>query len=383
MATAEKPTVNNRSTLLPEPDTSNNVDEQWAYFTRDPVACALLDALPQGIGIINRSLRLVAANQTFLEFAGACSAEALIGTHLEEALRCSHYGVEPYGGTGTCLSCGMRMALMAAMEKRRYVGECQIVRGKEVEQGTRELRLTLAPLHTEKGWFTVVSAEDIDAEKRLQSLESIFHHDLRNTAGILHGTIEALHDGNYAGVADQLNLLLRSSSTRLVSEIESQGQLLKAERGLLELDVDIIHSQEVLDEVASLYDAHPDFHGCRVQVAADSSSFEWESDATVLGRILGNMVKNALEACRPGDTVTIGAEESGISCRFWVHNPGVISKSIQGQLFGGSHSTKGSGRGLGTYGMKMLSERYLGGLIGYSSSAEAGTVFDLTLPRTP
>ena len=45
-------------------------------------------------------------------------------------------------------------------------------------------------------------------------------------------------------------------------------------------------------------------------------------------------------------------------------------------------STKSStGRGLGTYSMKLLGERYLGGAVSFSSSAEHGTVFTFELPR--
>lgn len=366
-----------------EPSDPNDVWQQRAFFTSDQVTIDLMDTLPQGIAILNRSLQLVAANAMFLKFAGAPSAESLVGAKLDAALVCSHFGVEPYGGTGNCLSCPIRMALMAAAERRRYLGECQILRVKGEAQGTRELRLSMVPLESVGGSFTVVSVEDIGLEKRLQSLESIFHHDLRNTAGILQGAVAALNDHNYAEVADQLNRLIASSSDRLVNEIESQDQLLKAERGLAELDVEPFRSQEVLDEVAALYDARAEYHSCRVLIAEESTPFIWESDRVIVGRILGNMVKNGLEACRPGDTVTVGADASDIGCRFWVHNPASMPESMRDQMFQHSYTTKGSGRGLGTYGMKMLSERYLGGLIGFSSSAEAGTTFELTLPRTP
>ena len=43
------------------------------------------------------------------------------------------------------------------------------------------------------------------------------------------------------------------------------------------------------------------------------------TDATVLSRVLKNMVKNAVEAGTSGDTVTIGCENSGEVMKFWVH----------------------------------------------------------------
>ena len=54
---------------------------------------------------------------------------------------------------------------------------------------------------------------------------------------------------------------------------------------------------------------------------------------------------------------------------------------VQLQLFQRSFSTKGLGRGLGTYSMKLLSERYLGGRISFTSTEEAGTTFTASYPR--
>ncbi len=49
---------------------------------------------------------------------------------------------------------------------------------------------------------------------------------------------------------------------------------------------------------------------------------------------------------------------------FWVHNHAVMPESVQRQVFQRSFTTKGRGRGLGTYSVKLLTERYLeGGLV--------------------
>jgi len=41
---------------------------------------------------------------------------------------------------------------------------------------------------------------------------------------------------------------------------------------------------------------------------------------------------------------------------------------------------KASGRGLGTYSIKLLTERYLKGSVAFTTSPEAGTRFTATLP---
>jgi hypothetical protein len=65
---------------------------------------------------------------------------------------------------------------------------------------------------------------------------------------------------------------------------------------------------------------------------------------------------------------------------FLVHNPGFIAAEVQPQVFTLSFSTKGAGRGLGTYGMRLLSERFLSGRVEFESHPTAGTTFTVTLP---
>ena len=51
------------------------------------------------------------------------------------------------------------------------------------------------------------------------------------------------------------------------------------------------------------------------------------------------------------------------------------------QVFQRSFSTKGSGRGLGTYSMRLLTEHYLRGSVGFTSSAAEGTTFFASYPH--
>ena len=55
--------------------------------------------------------------------------------------------------------------------------------------------------------------------------------------------------------------------------------------------------------------------------------------------------------------------------------------SIRLQIFQRSFSTKGAGRGLGTYSVKLLSERYLKGAVGFRSTHAEGTRFFARYPK--
>ena len=93
------------------------------------------------------------------------------------------------------------------------------------------------------------------------------------------------------------------------------------------------------------------------------------------------LIKNALEASSRGEVITVGCEDDAETVRFWVRNPRPMPRDVQLQVFQRSFSTKGRNRGIGTYGMKLLTERYLGGRVGFSSDPHAGTRFWAAYPK--
>ena len=106
-----------------------------------------------------------------------------------------------------------------------------------------------------------------------------------------------------------------------------------------------------------------------------------QSDHTLLLRVLGNMLKNALEASAPGEIVTLGTECAEDQVVFWVRNPAFMPREVQLQVFKRSFSTKGPGRGIGTYSIRLLVTRFLQGSVDFESSQEHGTTFRARLPK--
>ncbi len=115
---------------------------------------------------------------------------------------------------------------------------------------------------------------------------------------------------------------------------------------------------------------------------SESEKFNFNSDSVLLRRVLINLVKNALEAITTGETVTLSSFVDNDSVCFTVHNAVFIPEEIQRQIFTRSFSTKGSGRGLGTYSIKLITEKYLHGNVSFVSTTETGTVFTLRYPKT-
>ncbi|MDP6775428.1 MAG: response regulator [Candidatus Latescibacteria bacterium] len=181
--------------------------------------------------------------------------------------------------------------------------------------------------------------------------------------------------GASAQELDELHDVILRLSDELIDEINAQRVLAAAESQELVVHPVSVNAIGLLQEVMGLYARH--------EVAADRhlaiDPRAWDgslvSDRTLVRRVVGNMTKNALEAARPGETITLGCEIGEDGVDFLVHNPGFIPPDVQLQIFQRSFSTKGTGRGLGTYSIKLLTERYLQGSVSFSTAPEDGTTF--------
>ena len=134
--------------------------------------------------------------------------------------------------------------------------------------------------------------------------------------------------------------------------------------------------------MAAFYNKIGNDQTSRVEIAADTVATEFFTDQRLLHRILINMTKNAIEASPAEAVVRIGCEQDGNDLEFWAHNQSCMPEQVQRQIFQRSFSTKGPGRGLGTYSIQLLGERYLKGRVSFTSSPEKGTTFRFRCPCT-
>jgi Histidine kinase-, DNA gyrase B-, and HSP90-like ATPase len=356
------------------------VERQGGAFRENSVLCSVLDAMPELVMVLNRERQIVHGNRALAEFAAARNLPSFVGLRPGELLACEH-GLAAPGGCGTgeaCSACGAIESILAALAGDKACHECRILRETSEGIGALDLKVWGTPFHWQGEQFAIVVAVDISNDKRRQVLEHIFFHDLLNTAGAIHSLTELLVDGVLS--LDDVKDDLRETARTLVSEIRSQRELLAAENNELKVNMTPLLARMILERVVKTYENHPVARDKQIVIDENYGSFAFVSDERLLIRVLGNLLKNALEASSPGQQVTLGCTAAAGEISFWCRNEGFIPQPVRLQIFQRSFSTKEPGRGIGTYSVRLLTERYLKGRVGLISTLDEGTVFTVTLP---
>ena len=361
-----------------------NLAEQLQSVSQAAFITAVLHSVTDMMLVLNEHRQIVAANRLLLDAFGVADQSALAGKRPGEAINCIHSSEGPDGcGTSeTCSACGAVLTILTSQETGEQAdGECRIVITNN--GGTAlDLAVKATPLDIVGTPYTIFAIKDIGSDKRRQVLERTFFHDILNTVGGISGIAGLLADSNSLPPETEAEYkgLMVDLSENLAEEINQQQRLLAAERGEYVADLQDTELGEILEEVCKLYGNHirtPD----RTVILEDIPKYRLKTDRPMLRRIVGNMVINALEAVPAGETVRVsldvGAEEVCIK----VTNRGEIPKDVQLRMFKRSFSTKGaSGRGIGTYSMKLFGERYLGGRVGFRC-LNGETEFFIKLPH--
>jgi signal transduction histidine kinase len=301
-----------------------------------------------------------------------------------EALDCIHAEDMPAGcGTSQfCAECGAAKAMVKTIEKKEAaVEECRISRWNNGAEEALDLHVHTSVITLAGKQFTVFSIKDIAGEKRRKALERIFFHDILNLAGALDGLIGLLPEIDGPDLAE-IEESLPIVSTQLINEINGQRQLLQAESGVLVADLQSHSLNKLLSTAGRLYVGHLITKDKTITVTPLETDRDILTDATLLIRSLGNLIKNALEASEAGDEVKVFADASEEEIRIHVWNNSVMTPSVQLQMFHRSFSTKApNGRGIGAYSVKLLIEHYLKGKVSFVSNEKEKTTFTIALPR--
>jgi PAS domain S-box-containing protein len=244
---------------------------------------------------------------------------------------------------------------------------------------------SISPIRDESGETThfVAVKEDITERKKLEKIredvERIMRHDLKAP---LNSII------NLPRIVSELGQVNEDQS-ELLAEIERVGDLMLGQINL-SLDlykmetgtfvpalqrVDLVH---LTDTVVDMLAGPARVRGVTVRVEPAATQVFARADALLCQTIFGNLLKNAIEASKSGQEVTVRLTD-GDQAQWAVHNPAEVPSDIR-LIFFEKYATSGKpdGSGLGTYSARLMTECQGGG-IRLDSSAAAGTTVTVTL----
>lgn len=350
---------------------------------QDTLIVEVLNSLPYIAIIVNKSREILYANPVLLDSLHQLSIDEFIGKRPGEAFNCLHFNnsIEACGNTPQCKFCGTaNVIIQSQLKKERVKQVSRITRTINGTEYSFEFEVTASPFKWLNRDYTLLTMLDISEQQRKKKLERIFFHDILNKSGTLLGFIELLQQKENLKDKDEILGIIESISDDLNDEIIYQKDLINAESGDLYIENNNGQSKIIITNIVSQLSNTEQFKHIHINLDDKCEDIAFTTDLTLLKRILINMLKNALEASPPNGTVKIGCNTYKTSLRFFVKNQAYIPEDIQLQIFQRSFSTKGPNRGLGTYSMKLLGERYLKGKVHFTSTEEDGTIFYFDLP---
>lgn len=343
----------------------------------------LLSTLSYVVFILNTKRQIVYANDLLLKKLGISEGLNVSGARPGEVFACIHSNDKPEGcGTSEfCRYCNIvNVILNAGSGNVPNTEEARVVVNKNGVREQLDLEVSASPFYFAENEYIVFSVQDITDKKRKEILERTFFHDIINLAGSLDGIMELMGEMT-CEEREKFILTARRISNSLIDEILAQQELSKAESNELKVNPEAYELNELIRDSIAKIQFHEVAKDLKIRFIEANDSYGIITDKVLLNRILINMMKNALEASKQiNSQITVLARKKSNAFEISVHNNTLMSDRVQKQVFQRSFSTKGIGRGIGTYSMKLLGERYLKGAVDFVSNKKEGTIFKLVLP---
>jgi signal transduction histidine kinase len=266
-------------------------EEILDHVHKDPFTCRIIDSVMEIVIILDKNRQVVFSNEALHKLLGSKD-----GSEFRK--------------------CGAVISFLSAQEDKPRTEECTVV-----QRGTDnaiELAVSAVPLDVDGERYTLFVILDVSDQKRREAMERIFFHDVLNTSAVLSGLAEILQMGKDDRFPD-LRGSIYKTTLRLVEELQAQRALTLAEKGELYPHVEHIHSHDLLQGTIQGYLGHDVAKDKALELDASSEDVELDIDPTILHRVVGNMIKNALEASEKGEHVKVGGLKKDGFAEFWVH----------------------------------------------------------------
>ncbi len=227
------------------------------------------------------------------------------------------------------------------------------------------------------------------AHERKGDLAALVVHDMRNPLSALAGNLEMMNEALADAPADVREMLtecreLAGRSLELLSSILDVTEL---EEGLLrakpvEVALEVLLTRSVRGSVAPARG-----RGVAIRIESESEGLTGKLDPDLTGRVLENLVSNAVRYTPPGGEIVVGARRIEQGVMFTVANGGQrIPDEERRRIFAKYYRIEErragarENRGLGLYFCKLAIDAH-GGTITLAERPGFPVVFEVRLPQ--
>jgi PAS domain S-box-containing protein len=242
------------------------------------------------------------------------------------------------------------------------------------------------------GFFSL--GTDITELKRIDRMKSEFvstvSHELRTPLTSIRGSL-GLISGGVAGelpvAVKNLVGIAKNNCERLIRLINDILDIEKIESGKMLLDLQVVGIKQLVQQALAANEGFAGQHRVTMRLQAPDEPLQVRIDSDRLTQVLTNLLSNAVKFSPPESAVEVKVSRVGQQVRVEVadHGPG-IPEEFRDRIFqkfsqaDTSDARQKGGTGLGLNISKALIEK-MGGHIGFSSEAGAGTTFFFEVPE--
>jgi len=339
---------------------------------------AALNAAANGITITDREGTILWVNPAFTCMTGY-AAEEVIGRK-PNLLKSGAHEPEFYGKLWETILAG-----------RTWQGET-VNRRKDGSLYTEEQ--TIAPVQNEQGQIThfIAVKQDISERKALEQfrddLTYTMVHDLRNPLASIGFALEMFNLlGNEIEFSQEQKGVIsiaQKNADRMARLVNSILDISRLESGQMPLKRDTVILWNLVAETIQLQMPLAAQKRLQLQIGVPADLPPVTVDAGLIGRVLQNLVDNAIKFSPQEGSVTVTARHEAAEQKVYVlvqdSGPG-LSPEIRQRLFQkfAAGSTPGRGTGLGLAFCRLAVEAHQG-RIWVEEGVSQGTVFTFTLP---
>ncbi len=353
-------------------------------ISKNPIIDSIIDSVSGLLAVLNQHRQIMSVNNALLRMLGIKNAEESLGLRPGEVFRCIHCEEPPHGcgTTKYCSTCGAAIAIVTSLASNKFEKRvCVMTAEKEGRSIDLYLQVQACPIIIDSERFILLFMQDITDDQQRAALERAFFHDITN---IIQGLVSSSYLMNLKADANtkELNDMIYKLSVKLSKEVAIQRALSRIEHSDYQLTVQPVALNSIIREIQDVVTNHPAAISKYLRIS-DIPDIKLNTDSSLLVRILTNMLINAFEATSEGNDVRLDLKTSENDITFYVWNQEAIPEDIALRIFQRNYTTKKeSGRGLGTYVMKLFGEKYMSGKVEFSTSVSGGTTFRFTLPKT-